>query len=540
METAMLDGSREFATTFGPDEQAISFGPFRLLRRQRLLLEAGEPVPLSSRALDILIALVERPGELVGKNELMARVWPNTVVVDENLTVHVASLRRVLGDGQGGNRYLVTIRGRGYCFAAPVELVPGAAPPTLQGIVEGAHGLPISLTRIVGRDDAVAALAAQLPRQRLITIVGAGGIGKTTVALAVAEQSAGAFQHGARFVDLAPLSDPRLVSTALASALGLETRSDDPIPGLIAFLRDRPSLLVLDNCEHVAEAAAAMTAALLKGTAGVHVLATSREPLRAEAEHVHRLTPLRSPPQAARLTAADALAFPAVQLFVERAAAILDGFALSDADAPIVAEICRRLDGIALAIELAAARLDILGVRGLAAGLDDRFRLLTSGRRTALPRQQTLRATLDWSYELLAEQERVVLCRLAIFAGGATLDAASQVATDSDIGASDVVACIAYLVAKSLVVAEFANTTARYRLFDTTRAYAIEKLAQSGEFDEIARRHAHYYRDLFARAEAEWTTRSTAEWLADYSPELDNVRAACAGRFRPAAMPRSA
>ena len=386
---------------------------------------------------------------------------------------------------------------------------------------------------MIGRGDTITRLADRLLRRRLLTIVGAGGIGKTSVALAVAEQLISAYEHGVWLIDLAPLADPRLVPSALADALGLEIRAGNPLPGLVASLRDKKMLLVLDNCEHVIDAAAALAVGVLAGAAGVQVLATSREPLRIEGEHVHRLSPLASPPVVARLTAAEALGFPAVQLFVERAAATLDEFELTDADAPVVADICGRLDGIALAIELAAARVDTFGVRGVAAHLDDRFQLLTRGRRTALPRHRTLRATLDWSYELLPELERVVLRRLAIFAGGFTEEAARAVAASAEIAASEVVESLANLVTKSLVSVDVGGVMVRYRLPETIRAYALQKLIESGEREQIARRHAEYHLGLFERAEAEAETRPMAEWLAEYRPRIDNLRAALDWAFSP-------
>ena len=343
-------------------EGAVSFGPFRLLPQQRLLLESDKPVRLGSRALDILIALVERPGEVVGKDELMARVWPNTHVDEGNLKFQIGALRRALG---GGNRYLANVPGRGYSFTAPVTRLDSPMPAAPQVAHEKpVHNLPARLMRIIGRADIVSRLAARLPRQRLITIVGPGGIGKTTVALAVAEALIPAYEHGVWLIDLAPLGDPRLVPNALFAALGLEIRSENPLLGLIAFLRDKRMLLVFDNCAHVIDAAAALAIAVLRNAPGVHILATSREPLRIEGEHMHRLSPLASPPASARLTAVEALRFPAVQLFVERAEETLDEFTLSDADASLVSGICNKLDGIALAIELAAARVDAFGVRG--------------------------------------------------------------------------------------------------------------------------------------------------------------------------------
>ena len=509
-------------------ERAISFGPFRLFPAQRLLLEGDKPVRLGSRALDILIALVERAGELIGKDELMARVWPNTFVEEGNLKFQIGALRRTLGVG---NRYLVNIPGRGYCFVAPVALADGPRQsPPQAAAAEHAHNLPAHLTRMIGRADTVSTLAARLPRQRLITIVGPGGIGKTTVALAVAEALIPAYDHGVWLIDLAPLSDPRLVPTALATALGLEIRAENPLSGLIAFLRDKQMLLLLDNCEHVIDEAAALAISILKGASGVHILATSREPLGAEGEHVYRLSPLRSPPASAGLAAAEALGFPAVQLFVERAAASLDEFELSDADAPIVADICQKLDGIPLAIEFAAARVEAFGVHGLAAHLDERLRLLTSGRRTTLPRHRTLSAMLDWSYGLLTEVEQRVLRRLAIFAGGFTLHAAGAVAADATHPESEVLEQAAELVAKSLVAADVGDAEPRLRLLETTGAYALNKLAQSGEVDAIAQRHAGYYRDLLQAAAQD---KAAADDWSAHAPDIDNVRTALTWAFAP-------
>ncbi len=509
-------------------ERAISFGPYHLLPARRLLLEGDKAVRLGSRALDILIALVERAGELVGKDELMARVWPNTFVEEGNLKFQIGALRRTLGDG---NRYLVNVPGRGYCFVAPVALADGPRQsPPQAAATEHAHNLPAQLTRLVGRADIVSRLAGLLPRQRFLTIVGPGGIGKTSVALAVAEALIPAYDDGVWLIDLAPLADPRLVPSALAAALGLAIRSDNPLPNVIAFLRDKQMLLVLDSCEHQIEAAANLAVGILRGAPRVNILATSREPLRGEGERVYRLSPLSNPPASARLTAAEALGFPAVQLFVERATANLGEFALSDADAPVAVDICRKLDGIPLAIEFAAARVEAFGVHGVAARLDERLRLLTSGRRTAAPRHRTLSATLDWSYQLLTDAEQRVLCRLAIFAGGFTLDAAGAVAADATSPESEIIDRVAELVAKSLVAADLGGAEPRLRLLEITRAYALTKLVESGETDALGRRHAAYYRDLL---EAALNSSAGSDAAAAYAPEIDNIRAALTWAFAP-------
>jgi predicted ATPase len=367
----------------------------------------------------------------------------------------------------------------------------------------------------------------------LLSIVGPGGIGKTSVAIAVAEASVNTYEHGVWFVDLAPLADPRLVPSAVTQVLGLDIRSDDPVPGLVGALRDRRLVLVLDNCTHVIEAAATLASAILRGAADVHILATSREPLRVEAEHVQRLPPLSSGSPSDHLDSTEALAFPAVELFVERTAECLGEFELTDENAPIVAEICLKLDGIPLAIELAAARVETFGVRGLATHLDDRFRLLTSGRRSGPPRHRTLRAALDWSYDVLSEPERAVLRRLGIFMGGFTLDAACAVVADPGLLKGEVIDVVAELVEKSLAVVETTETEPRLRLLETTRAYALERLGESGERAAVAHRHAEFYRNLFERAEGEAAARPADEWLADYGREIDNLPGALDWAFSP-------
>src|SRR5713226_9055716 len=481
------------------DGQAISFGPFRLFAEQRLLLEGDRPVRLGSRAFDILAALVERPGKVVGKEQLIARAWPQTFVEESNLKIQVSALRRALGDGQGGNRYVITVPGRGYNFVAPARReAPSRAPlpPTVAS--SAAHNLPFAVTRMIDREEAVAALVSRLSRQRLVTVVGAGGIGKTTVALAVAERVTTNYEHGVWQVDLAPLGDPRLVPSAVATVLGLEILTEDPHAALVAALRDNRMLLLLDNCEHVIEAVASLAAALLGGARGVSILATSREPLGVAGEYEYHLGPLGSPQPSSRLTAAEAAAFPAVQLFVERVTAIVEDFALTDANAPLVVEICRKLDGLPLAIEFAAPRVAILGVEGLAARLDDRLPLLGSRRRTATPRHRTMRAVLDWSYGLLSEDEQPFFRALGIFTGGFTVEAAAAVAMGAASKRVDAINRLADLVAKSLVVADCGSAETRFRLLDTTRAYAIEKLDESSERGRLARRHAEYCRNLFA------------------------------------------
>jgi len=521
-------------------ERAISFGPFRLLPTQRLLVEDGKPVRLGSRALEILIALVARAGDLVGKDELMARVWPDTVVEEANLKVHVGALRRALGDGAGGKRYVVTVPGRGYSFVAPVTFEPVAVAPEPARPIRPAHNLPTLLTRLTGRRDVVGKILRLLSRHRLVTIVGPGGIGKTAVALAVAEELTTVYDDGVWLVDLVQAGNGHLVPSALATVLGVEIRSDDPLTSLISVLRDKRMLIVLDSCEHVIEDAAHLASSLLRHTPKIQILATSREPLRIEGEQAHRLAPLAIPPASPSLTAAEAQDFPSVQLFIERATAIADGPAFDDADIALIADICRRLDGIPLAIELAAPHASVLGLQDLSARLDDGLRILDRGRRMGLGRHRTMRATLDWSYGLIDPAERELFQRLAIFAGGFTLQAVEAVVGSLTRTEADIAEQVFDLVTKSLVVAEVQGAEPRYRLLETTRRYALERLAETEDCQAITRRHAEYYRDLIAASAREAGAARSGNNYATYSSELGNVRAALDWAFGPSGDPELA
>jgi len=508
-------------------KDVLSFGPFSLFAAERLLKKGDKPIPLGDRALDILIALAERPGEVVTRKDLISTVWPDVTVEEANLRFQMAALRKALGDGRDGARYISNISGRGYCFVAPVtrsgaeQLVPVTGIATSERVQK----LPPRLARMVGRDDTVRALTQQLQEWRFVSIVGPGGVGKTTVAISVAHALVDGFQGAVFFIDLAALTDPELVPTAVASALGLMVQTQDPVVGLLAFIGDRKILLVLDSCEHVIGVAAALAERVISEAPQAHILATSREALRVEGEHVHLLYSLDCPPEDAGLTAMEALGYPAAQLFMERAAASGYGAELSDIDAPIVARSCRRLDGVALAIELAASHVGSLGIRGTAELLDNRFSLLWHGRRTALPRHETLNAMLDWSYSLLAEREKLVLCRLSVFVGGFTLQAAGFIASETEVDETDVIDTVASLVAKSLISTAVINETTYYRLLDTTRAYAAAKLASRREADRIARRHAIFYSKFLERDEIIQSLFGEHD-LSGYAPHIGNVRAA--------------
>jgi predicted ATPase/DNA-binding winged helix-turn-helix (wHTH) protein len=503
----------------------VAFGPFRLIAAERRLERDGLALELGARAVDVLTMLIENAGEVVSKQALIERAWPNITVNEGCLRFHMAALRKALGDGHDGIRYLANVHGRGYCFVAPVVRHP-ATPEVQENLTpHPAQKLPPRLARMVGRDEVVQQIAGQLVVDRFVSIVGPGGGGKTTVAVSVGHVLKERFDGDVRFVDLGPLSDPLLVPGVIASKLGLLVQSNDPVPTLIAFLRDARILLILDSCEHVIDTASELAERIFTEAPAVHILATSRESLRVEGENVYRLPPLECPPEGVVLSADQAMTFPAVQLFVERVTARGHRYELTNADAPAVGTICRRLDGLPLAIELAAGRVDAYGVNQTAALLNDHLGLLWEGRRTAVPRHQTLNAMLDWSYELLPNHEQAILRRLSVFVGIFTLDAARAVAASDGITETQVETAVAGLIAKSLAASNTGEATARFRLLDTTRAFVLEKLIESGEVAAVARRHALYFRDHLQSVRTNAAGSSASAPVVSYGDHLGNVRA---------------
>jgi predicted ATPase/DNA-binding winged helix-turn-helix (wHTH) protein len=498
-------------------DQAVHFGPYRVHPHQRLVLEAGRPLRLGRRAVDILLILLEQAGNVVSKQQLITRVWPTSVVEDGNLRVHMAALRKALGDGQAGQRYIVTVAQRGYSFVAPLSIEPMTI-PTDGAPQNPCHNLPLRRTRMIGRQALIDGLVQQLPAQRFITLTGAGGIGKTTVALRVAELLIGHYRDGIRLLDLAPLSAPSMILPNLAALLDLTLAEHDPLAALARSLHERQWLLVIDNCEHL------LDDTLLRHAPHVHILATSREALRAEGEYVQRLEPLACPP--ATGNRAQALGYPALQLLVERAMSHQDSFALDDTELPLAIDICQRLDGIPLAIELVAAQIQRFGLPGLLVQMEDTFRLLTRGQRNALPRQQTLRATLDWSFDLLTACEQICLRRLAVFRGGFSLASAAAVIAGEHIVPGEVLGSITQLVAKSLLNVEAGDDDMVYRLLDVTRTYALEKLDAAAELDATRSRHAARCLALMDQAQADWERVATQPWLDRYAPLREDIRAA--------------
>ena len=482
---------------------AISFGAFQLFPAERLLRRGDDVVPLGSRAFDILAALADRPGEIVGSRELIDKVWPDVFVEEASLRFHIVQLRKALGDGVEGARYVLNVPGRGYTLVEPATrlVVEGAAEPHL--VTRSTYALPPSSDHMVGRDEIVRELSEKLRSERFVTIVGPGGVGKTTVALSVANALLRDFAGAVCSVVLSSVGDAGLVAAVVTSALGVPVQAEDPLPELIAHLRGKKILLVLDNCEHVIGKTAEVAERLFLGLEHLSILATSREALQVEGEHVFRLPSLASPPEGEPVSAARALAYPAAQLFANRMASAGASAALSNEEAAIVGSMCRRLSGLPLAIELTAGRAAMLGARDTAALLDSLFALHWPGLRTAPPRQQTLSATLDWSYNLLSGPEQAVLRRLSVFSSSFKLDAAQNVALADDITEGVLFEAIGSLFAKSLLSNDRSEPTTRYRLLDTCRTYARQKLEEAGEREQTRRRHALYYRELLRSTSAD-------------------------------------
>lgn len=504
----------------------ISFGPFRLIAERRLLTRDGEPVQLGGRALDILIHLAARPGEIVGKQALMEAVWPARSVEENNLTVHISALRRILAGELDGRSVIQTVPGRGYVFVNDEAEMPGSsgvAVSSPQPFAQQPMARPAS--SFVGRVQERAALIAQLSEHALVTVTAIGGVGKTRLAQQVALELAPAYPDGVHIAELASVENPALAAEQIAALFPLGSADRPATERLVGLLRNRRLLLVLDNCEHLIEPISKLATEILAQCPGVSILATSREALRVAGERVFRLRPLQVPGRSEGLSAAEAIRYDAVALFVERTMASVPGFVFDDAAAASIAGICTQLDGIALAIEMAVPRLRILTLDQVAERLHESLRLLSAPDRTAVPRHRTLRAMMDWSYALLSAGEQALLRRLSVFAGAVDFAAVQAVAQDEGNGEADLLDQLAGLVDKSLVVADTAGRPARYRLLETVRHYARDRLAESGEVG-LRRRHAHHFADKFEAAAAAWPTASSPAWLASVVGDVDELRAA--------------
>lgn len=482
----------------------------------------GVQAQLSSRTFEVLAVLVQAAGELVTKDDFKGGVWAGVSVEENTLQVHISAIRRALGSDR---ELLRTVSGRGYRLLGnwTSQTGPPADPSAKRDQVQQAYfrgdpaltdesaasprtpanvitefagmsqNLPTRLARVVGCDAAVCTLAEQLTTERFVSLIGPGGIGKTTVAVVIGHTLLEDFSGAVHFVDFGPVRDPSLAVYLVAATLGIVVKTEDPAAGVIAFLRSRKLLLILDGCEHVINVVAALAERIYREAPYVKTLTTSREALRIDGEHVHYLLPLASPPEKTDLTAVETLTFPSVQLFVEKSWPAVDASKLTDADASVVAGLCRSLDGLPLAIEIAATLAAALGVEETAHQFRDQSRFQLKGHRFALPRHRTLGDMLDWSYNLLSENERVVLRRLSVFDDAFVgLKPVLSVAGDDNLDHGDIADAFEGLVAKSLVSTDFDGASPRYRLLNTIRGYAQIKLVNSGEAKRIEELHASY------------------------------------------------
>jgi predicted ATPase/DNA-binding winged helix-turn-helix (wHTH) protein len=505
---------------------AIRFDQFTLLPAERRLQKSGEDVRLGGRTFDILAALIERAPGLVSKRELLDRVWPGLTVEEGNLRFQITSLRKALGDDQGVARYVSTVQGRGYCFVANVSRTlhvgEGSAPDhESRSDDEARTNLPLPMHPIIDRESELAELEDSLQHHRLVTLVGTGGVGKTRLAIELGRRTLPRYPDGVWLVDLAPLSDPALIASATAAALDLLGNGEPTAEDIAELIAKRKLLLIFDNCEHLVDAVAELGDSLLSRVGGLTVLATSQESLRVAEEQIFRLEPLSLAP----VGATDVAKYGAAALFVELVGRADRRFALTAENARSVTEICRQLDGVPLALEMAAARLPLLGLEGLRSGLAERLSMLKGAPRRSDLRHRTLRHVVAWSYDLLDEIDQAVFCRLAVFPSSFSLDAAVAVMAPFGIDRWGTLDAIWRLREKSLVAVEH-DAAPRYRLLETLRIFAAERLAERGETDVAAGAHANYFTGLMSRAYAAWLSDLRDGWERICLPELDNVRAA--------------
>lgn len=505
---------------------AWRFGDFTLLAEQRLLMAEGLPVRIGARAFDILVALVEHAGQFVSRDELITRIWGGRVVEEINLRVQVAALRRTLGEeGRSDPQFIVNVPARGYCFIAPVSRSREAL-STRVALGATTH-VPALLTALVGRDSIVSEICGELQAFRVVTIAGPGGIGKSAVALKVAEATASRHSKGVCHVDLGGLVDAPLALARIAQALGYSSGSPETTESVVGSLHEWQILLLLDGCEGVLDQVATLAEEIVTRTAFVHLLVTSQEPMRIPGEQVHRLGPLAVPPRGALTSLDSALSFASVQLLHERVRAASANFEPLTEEVQDMMEICRRLDGVPLAIELAAHRVEHVGLRGLLGQLDAGFDMLVNERRLVSPIQQSLRASFNWSFSNLTPDEQRILCRLSIFARAFSLASAAQLV--SEAGALSEVAArelIGQLVTKSLVSADVEACGIQYRLLGAAREYARTRLHTQGDQTNLRRKHAVLTVGLLEAAEADQCIQSTPGGYVRHASILDEVRAA--------------
>jgi predicted ATPase/DNA-binding winged helix-turn-helix (wHTH) protein len=498
----------------------FTYDDVEILPDQRRVLVSNKPFSLGSRAYEVLEVLADAHGQLVSKDEIMRRVWPNRVVEENNVHVHISAIRKMLGPRAN---LLVAVPGRGYRLA--MELRRREDPPAARTSVISSTARPVLASPkslIFGRDSAIQEVALACRGASLVSLVGPGGIGKTTLAIEAARELVNDFEDGIWFVDLSKVMTAQFVAAAAADLLDPESTSGEPpLQRVLTRLSGKRALVVLDNCEHVIEASAELTQNILTWAPLSRVMATSREPLRLPGEVTYRVQPLDVPLQEESNT--EVVKRSAVQLFLDRARAIDRQFASDEYSISLVGTICRRLDGLPLAIGLAASRATTLGLRELVANLGDRFLILNGGYRTALPQHQTLKATFDWSYDLLSAKQQAVFRRLGVFPSTFDLDAATTVTRETDLDSVDVLDSVCALSEKSLLVAEFHGRSVQYRLLESSRAYALRKLADNGEQSAVEQRFVRYVcRHLLRTLSTAADSDETA--LDEFRTQLDDVR----------------
>ncbi len=540
----------------GEMKHFYEFGPFRVDPMRRLLMRNGEPQPLTPKAFDILLVLLLHDGQIIEKVELMRAVWPDTVVEENNLTRNISALRKALGEGPHDHSYVVTVPGRGYSFVASVREVRDEATELLvekrvrarivteeeetdstvvtatlrqETLESHPNNLPSQLTSLIGRKVELAEIKSLMRQShlRLLTLTGAGGSGKTRLSLQVAADLLQDFADGVFFVALAPIIEPDLVVSAVAQTLEVKEVSGTPLlERLKQHLRDKQMLLLLDNFEQI-PAAAPLVTELLAACHQLKVLVTSRAVLHLHGEYEFPVQPLALPDPASSQSVEALLQYASIALFIQRASAVKPDFEIKNGTARIVADICTRLDGLPLAIELAAAHVKVLSPQAMLARLENRLKLLIGGPRDLPARQQTMRNTIAWSYDLLDENEKKLFRRLAVFVGGLTLEAAEAVCSIAAETRIDILESVAALMDKSLVrQTEQPDGEPRFMMLETFRQYGLEQLEAGGETTNVRRQHANFFLELVERAEPKLSGAEQGVWLNRLETEHDNIRAA--------------